>query len=116
MHEMGIALEIIDIVKKSIPTDLKSQPVCRVRMQVGKLSSVVTESLKFCFEAVTRDDPVMKSAVLDVEEIPITAKCQTCGHQWTIEAPVFMCQRCNSGSINILSGRELDIESIEVAD
>jgi Zn finger protein HypA/HybF involved in hydrogenase expression len=29
---------------------------------------------------------------------------------------VFTCQKCTSGSIELLSGRELDIDSIEIAE
>jgi hydrogenase nickel incorporation protein HypA/HybF len=44
------------------------------------------------------------------------AHCNDCGFQWTIETPVFTCQKCTSGTIELLSGRELDIESIEIAE
>ena len=38
------------------------------------------------------------------------------GVAWTITEPVFKCEACDSGSLEILSGRELDIESIEIAE
>ena len=43
-------------------------------------------------------------------------KCKDCGNEWTITEPVFKCTTCDSGSLEILSGRELDIESIEIAE
>jgi len=33
-----------------------------------------------------------------------------------ITGTVFTCRKCGSGSIEIISGQELDIESIEIAD
>jgi len=42
------------------------------------------------------------------------ARCRDCDTQWTISSPAFTCENCNSGSLEILSGRELDIESIEI--
>jgi hydrogenase nickel incorporation protein HypA/HybF len=45
----------------------------------------------------------------------VVARCKECGARWTIAAPVFTCQACESGSLEILSGRELDIVSIEIA-
>jgi len=47
-------------------------------------------------------------------EIPIVAKCLSCDFEWTINEPVFLCAKCHSGKIDVISGRELDIESIEI--
>jgi hydrogenase nickel incorporation protein HypA/HybF len=115
MHEMGIAMQIAEIAAASIPEELQHSRVERVNLKVGKLSAVVTDSLRFCFEVVTRETP-LEGAELMVQEIPVTARCNDCGHEWTIEAPVFSCSRCNSGAVELLSGRELDIESIEIAE
>lgn len=115
MHEMGIALEIIKIVTDSIPPDLKNPRVERINLKVGKLASVVPDSLKFCFEIAAKDT-LLEVAHLHIEEIPVTARCNECGHLWTALKPVFICQKCASGSVDLLSGRELDIESIEVEE
>ena len=115
MHEMGIALQIAEIAVASIPEELQHSRVERIHLKVGKLSAVVTDSLRFCFEVVTRETP-LEGAELAVQEIPVTARCNDCRHEWTIETPVFSCSRCNSGAVELLSGRELDIESIEIAE
>jgi hydrogenase nickel incorporation protein HypA/HybF len=46
----------------------------------------------------------------------VVAKCKDCNTQWTISGPAFNCENCDSGSLEIISGRELDIESIEIAE
>jgi hydrogenase nickel incorporation protein HypA/HybF len=115
MHEMGVAMQIVDIAAASVPAELKGARVARINLKVGKLSAVVTDSLRFCFEIVTKDTP-LEGAELAVEEIPIRARCSECGTEWTIERPVFVCQNCNSGAVELLSGRELDIDSIEIED
>ncbi|MGD8955344.1 MAG: hydrogenase maturation nickel metallochaperone HypA, partial [Desulfobacterales bacterium] len=68
-----------------------------------------------CFEIAAKDTP-LEGAELKIDEIPVVALCNDCGFQWTIEAAVFTCKNCTSGSIELLSGRELDIESIEIAE
>ncbi len=113
MHEMGIAMEIIDIAKASIPEDMKNAPVKRVNIRVGKLSAVVPNSLNFCFEIAAKETP-LSGAELNIEEVPVKASCKSCNHEWMIDSPVFKCPECDSSAINILSGRELDIVSIEV--
>jgi hydrogenase nickel incorporation protein HypA/HybF len=115
MHEMGIALEIIGIVKASIPDDMSHARVVSVHLRVGKLSAVVTESLRFCFDIAAKDTPVA-GAGLVIEEIPVVASCKACRHEWTIEGPAFSCEQCSSGHIDLISGRELDIQSIEITE
>ena len=115
MHEMGIAMEIIDIAISSIPDDIKNARVEKVNLKVGKMSAIVVESLRFCFEIVAKDTP-LSGAKLNVEEIPVVARCRECDFEWTVNKPAFTCSKCKSGLIDIISGRELDIASIELAD
>ena len=115
MHEMGIALQIVDIARASIPEDMVSPRVERIHLKVGKLAAVIVDNLTFCFEVAAKET-VLAGAELVVEEIPVTARCRQCRAQWTIDEPVFVCRDCQSGDLEILSGRELDIESIDVLE
>ena len=115
MHEMGIALQIIEIAAASIPKSDVPVQVETVNLKVGKLAAIVPESLRFCFEIAAKESP-LSGAALHIEEVPIQARCKDCEAQWNIDKPVFKCQVCDSGSLDIISGRELNIESIEIAD
>ena len=115
MHEMGIAMQIIDIAKASIPPNMQGVRIERVNLQIGKLSAVVPTSLTFCFEIAAKDTP-LEGAKLNIDEVPVTAKCNQCGNTWTITSPAFNCIACESGDIDIISGRELDIVSLEIAE
>jgi hydrogenase nickel incorporation protein HypA/HybF len=115
MHEMGIALQIIDIAKASIPPEHAEAKIARVNLKIGKLSAVVPDSLRFCFGLASQDTP-LAGAELVIDEIPVQGLCQDCGHGWSIDGPAFSCPRCDSGRIDLTSGRELDIESLELAE
>ena len=115
MHEMGIAMQIVEIAAASIPEHLKNSRVQGVYLKIGKLSSVVPDSLRFCFDIVSKDSAVA-GATLYIEEIPVTARCKSCDNHWTIDVPAFSCPGCGSGTIELISGQELDISSIEVED
>ncbi len=115
MHEMGIALQIIEIATASLPADLGEARVVAVNLKIGKLAAVVPESLRFCFDVAVKDTP-LAGAKLAIEEVPVVARCKDCNARRTIDEPVFICKTCESGSLEILSGRELDIESIEVVE
>jgi hydrogenase nickel incorporation protein HypA/HybF len=115
MHEMGIAMQIIEISIASIPADLKNAQIKKVNLKVGKLAAVVPESLHFCFQIAAQDTPLC-DAQLNIEEIPLKIRCTDCNVEWIAHEPVFVCRKCNGTSVEMLSGRELDITSIEVVD
>jgi hydrogenase nickel incorporation protein HypA/HybF len=115
MHEMGIAAEIVRIAVESIPREMAGSRVVRVNLRVGKLAAVVPESLRFCFEVVAKETAA-EGAELEIQEMAVMAQCKGCDHQWEIENTVFSCPQCGSGTIDMLSGRELDIDSIELEE
>lgn len=115
MHEMGIATEIVRIVIESIPDEMADAKVARINIKIGQLSAVVPKSLRFCFDIVAKQTPA-EGAELNIQLIPISCRCNDCANSWEITGPVFSCPRCSSGSIEMLTGRELDIESIELME
>ncbi|MBC8246485.1 MAG: hydrogenase maturation nickel metallochaperone HypA [Deltaproteobacteria bacterium] len=115
MHEMGIAMQIVEIAASSIPAELNNTEVKKVNLNIGKLAAVVPDSLRFCF-GIAAQDTALSGAELVINEVPVVARCNDCQNEWTITGPAFACEKCQSGSIEILSGRELNIESIEIAD
>ena len=115
MHEMGIALQIVEIATASLPAGSKDIRVETVNLKVGKLAAVVPASLRFCFEVVTKDTPFAGST-LDIKEVPVVVKCRSCQGEWTVTGPDFTCKTCQDGEVDILSGREIEIISLEVAE
>ncbi len=115
MHEMGIALQILEIAKASIPLDMPDAKVERVNLTAGKLTAIIPDNLKFCFEIAAKKTS-LEGAELVINEVSVRGKCGDCGHEWIITTPAFACPECESGTVELLSGRELDIDSIEIAD
>lgn len=115
MHEMGIAMRIVDIAKSAIPPEAKDRTVTAVTLRVGKLSAIVPESMRFCFTVVSRDTP-LEGARLDIEEIPVTAVCEDCHDDFTITGADFTCPKCKGPNLKILTGRELTVASIELSE
>jgi hydrogenase nickel incorporation protein HypA/HybF len=114
MHEMGVAAQIIQIAESAIPEDYDG-PVTKINVRIGKMSSIVPESLKFCFE-VSSEDTKLKGAEFVVEEVPVVFLCKECKKETEADGPQFSCQACGGNSIKIVSGKELEITSIEIDD
>ncbi|MBI9074933.1 MAG: hydrogenase maturation nickel metallochaperone HypA [Desulfatibacillum sp.] len=115
MHEMGIALQIAEIAKSAIPKTPEDLKIKAVNLRVGKLTAIVPDSLRFCFEIVVKNTP-LDGAALNIEEVPIVAVCKECYAETIITDADFSCGKCKSGKLDIISGRELTVSSIEVAD
>lgn len=114
MHEMGIAQQVLDIAVSAIPEDIECPEVEKINLRIGKLAAVVEDSLKFCLEILSENTP-LAGAGLTIETVPVRLLCRDCRHEWEIEQPVFKCPACAGGNVEILSGRELEISSIELA-
>jgi len=63
-----------------------------------------------------KDEILLKNALLDIEKIPITTKCKDCNFEKNISMDniYFTCKNCNSNNVEILKGKELYIEFIEI--
>lgn len=115
MHEMGIAMQILDIVKSAIPKELDDPKVASINLKVGKLTAIVPESLRFCFSIASRDTPFAE-AKLAIEEVPVRVVCQDCKEETELSGADFLCGKCQGRDLVILTGRELTVSSIELAD
>lgn len=112
MHEMSIAINVINIACKEAQKD-GAESISVIEMEVGSLSGVMIDSLTFCYEAACKDTMAEDSA-LKIIPIPATAKCLKCKHEFEIESFMALCPECESYEIDILRGRELRLKAISV--
>jgi len=113
MHEASIAQSIIENLERRIVEGQIAGRVCCVYLMVGRLTAVVPDNLQFMFGVLARDS-VLNDARLEIELVPVRARCRTCRAEFEIEDIYFLCAACGSANLDILSGRELLIESVEV--
>ena len=109
MHELALSSAIVNTVAKHAD----GRRVILVNLRVGRLRQVVPETLEFYFEFVARDS-VCEGARLEQEVIDARLRCNACALEWAIEIPAFRCPTCGGGEVEIASGDEFEVESIEV--
>ncbi len=115
MHEMSIALEVVEQVAEAAPPP-GAGAVETVRLRVGELAGVVADALHFSFSLACADTP-LEGARLETEFVPGRARCVPCGDAWpTGMPPRLCCPKCGGASCELLSGRELQIVSVRWAD
>jgi hydrogenase nickel incorporation protein HypA/HybF len=111
MHEMAISSAVLE----SVLRHAAGRRVSEVKLRVGHLRQVVPDSLTFYWDIVTRDS-VCEGSALDMELIPARLACAGCAREWEIELPVFRCPSCGGAEVQVVSGDELEVESIEVEE
>ena len=108
MHELGITQEILDIVT----AHSKGARVRRVTLEIGKLSAVLPDAVRFCFELCSAGT-VAEGAQLEIIETPGRARCRVCAAELDLDRPFGRCA-CGSSDLDWLTGEELRIKEMEV--
>jgi hydrogenase nickel incorporation protein HypA/HybF len=114
MHEMSIAQNIVDIIGQYVPEE-QADAVRLLRVRVGRMAGIVPDSLDFCFSAIVGGTPLGR-ARLDFEEVEVRSRCGSCGAVFFVEGAQFLCPQCGSADVKLISGTELQVVEIEVAD
>lgn len=110
MHELSITQSIVDAIVEKMG-DTK---VTTVRLSIGRLSGVVVDSIRFCFDLVT-DGTTLDGARLVVDEPPGNARCRECAREFDVDDPIVLCPTCDASNVEVRSGRDLRILSVEVS-
>lgn len=114
MHELSIVLSIIDeIGDESEARGLHDVQV--VHLKVGVFSGVDRAALLFAWELACQGTP-LEHARLDIETVPIVIHCAVCCQNRTPPSIYqICCPECQTPSRTIVTGRELEVVSLEVA-
>lgn len=113
MHELSIALSILETATVAAER-ARARSVTVVRVRIGELSGVHPESLQFHFSEAVRNT-LLAHARLEIEPVPVALNCPACGSETEPGEPLrFVCGSCGEPTGNVIRGRELDLDSIEV--
>lgn len=116
MHEFSIVLAIFRLIEGKIEEmGAKDGKVRRVSLLVGKLTSVVPEALLYSFEMASAGT-IFEGGKLEIVEVPVSGECASCGREFSLNEPVFLCPHCESPEIRLTGGRELFVESFDLED
>jgi len=113
MHEVSIAQGLLEIAIDSCKKQGFSG-IELIKVKIGKASGIMPDSLLFAFEAL-KVGTIAEKAVLTINEIPVSGFCDSCNNNFTVEeAYVLACPLCGDTSFRVETGRELNIDEMEV--
>jgi hydrogenase nickel incorporation protein HypA/HybF len=112
MHELSIALSLLDLVEEeSLRRECR---VAAVHVRIGPLSGVIPQALTSAYE-LAREGTSLAEVDLVIEEAPVTVICPACSVEG---APVSLvelrCPACGAPTPHVRAGRELEVVALEI--
>jgi hydrogenase nickel incorporation protein HypA/HybF len=114
VHELSITQNILDIALEHAQKAGASR-IGRINLVIGDMTGVAEECVRFYMGAISKGTAAQE-AELVVCRVPITARCQDCGEDFEVQDFRWACPCCQSTRSDIVGGKELLVDSIEVND
>lgn len=112
MHEMSLAQNVREIIEQAA-LDQGFSRVKTVWLEIGRLSCVETEAMRFCFSAAMQGG-VAEDARLEVIDTPGRGVCHKCGHEAEIDNVYDACPKCGSYGLQLVAGDAMRVKELEV--
>ena len=112
MHELAITQNMLDLVLKKAE-EAGAKEVKRINLVIGEMTGVVEECVQFYFNFLG-DETIAKGAELSFTSVPIKVRCRDCGKSFKLKESDSTCPHCQGNNMEIIAGKELFVESIEV--
>jgi hydrogenase nickel incorporation protein HypA/HybF len=113
VHEITVALGLLE----GVETTAREQGIARVNVvhvRIGALSGIVRDALLFSWD-VTTADTVAEGSTLAIEDVPLVVFCERCETERMPQPGCGLCcPECSTPSARIVSGREMQLVSMEV--
>jgi hydrogenase nickel incorporation protein HypA/HybF len=112
MHELSIAMNIIDIASEQAKISNLSV-IDEIEIEIGTLSGVEIDALKFAMEIATKRT-ILENSKTIITEIPGQARCLICSKEFEIDSFYAQCPECKQFNFQIIQGQELRVKSLNV--
>jgi hydrogenase nickel incorporation protein HypA/HybF len=112
MHEAAVTDSMVKLVLEQAQ-EHQATVIRKVTVVIGGMSGIVPESMRFYFVELTKGTPA-EGAILEVLEVPTRANCLACAHGFELEDYLWLCPECGDRNLDIVQGKELLVDSIEV--
>ena len=110
MHELSLLENVREILENHAVSQNFTK-VTKVTLEIGKLSSVEPDALRFGFDVVMKDS-LADNAELIISELNGLGLCQQCGLQVEMETSYDPCPHCGSCLVKVIQGAEMKIKDL----
>lgn len=112
MHELSLCEHVLDVMEQHAQ-EQQFRQVKAVYLEIGLLSGVDADAMRFCFESVVRNT-LADGATLWIDQPAGQAWCERCRQQVTIAQRYDACPECGCFPLQIQAGEQMRIKQLEV--
>jgi hydrogenase nickel incorporation protein HypA/HybF len=113
MHELSIALSIVDVAQEEAAS--RGVKVEAVHLRLGELAGVVREALLSAY-TMASERTALEGTNLLIEDVPVLVNCPTCHASRRVHSiQALCCAECGTFTSDVVQGRELLVTALEVA-
>ena len=112
MHEMGIMEGVLDSALKSAQ-QAHALRIRKITLSIGDMTECIDDALQFSFEILS-ENTLAQGATLVLNKVSPRSVCLDCHKEFDHDRFHRQCPYCKSYSTDLIAGRELSIDSIEV--
>lgn len=110
MHELGVVIEVVNVVEK-FAEENQVEKIDTVVLQIGELSSMIPKYIREVYPAAV-DGTLLEDSQLEIEILKANGRCEACGKVFPLVENDGICPQCQSTRCEMLCGREFYIKEI----
>jgi len=112
MHELSVTQGLLDIALEKAK-GAQASKITAINLVIGEMSGIVDDCVQFYFDFLSKDS-IASDAKLAFTRIPMQVRCRNCGFSFAPDKSAWSCPQCGQWNVEILSGQEFYVDSIEV--
>ena len=120
MHEFSIAANLVEKLSEFVREN-PDKKICEVRLEIGELSHIEHEQLRFCYDSITKETP-LEGSILKIDKSEALVECPHCSYRGRPKywddilagalVVTFQCPACGK-TVEETQGTECEIKSIK---
>ena len=112
MHELSLATSLVEQINIIMGNEGASV-LHTITVSMGRFSGVEKEAFEFAFPIAAEGTPA-EHARLVVIVTGMKVRCKDCSRETEYDLPLAKCGKCGSLNVDVVSGREFTIKSMEL--
>lgn len=110
MHERSLVNRLLEQVDDEL-CRRQISGLTAVRLEIGEFAGIEPTLVQMAFEELAADR-WQCHVRLDLNVVPLTARCRQCLEEFHVERFRFVCPRCDHAGVDIIAGEELRLVSL----
>ena len=113
MHEVHLVRAIIENVEKQAKAR-NAKRVKWIKIRFNALTSHSADHVQFSFDLVKKENPLVRDATLELNEVEPLLRCAGCGHEFHGHHLPEVCPKCGSIKVTPVNSTDMVLESFEI--